>query len=152
MTLPADRRSELGGLAGSTLRRDGMTWEPTPRQRRRRVSNYALLLPSVWLLLVWLLPVMADSGVNTALFWFGVVVTLLGLPTLAAFLIRLLIPESHRWRRNEAVAAVVVVILVMLVSYGLGTQHPHMLNCNDFSISGNYAPDNCTPGTAEPSD
>lgn len=112
----------------------------------RRVSNYALLLPSLWLVLVWLLPVTADSSVHTALFWFGVVVTLLGLPALAAFLIRLLIPESHRWHRKQAVTAMVVVFLVMLVSYGLGTQHPHMLSCNDFSISGNYAPDNCTPG------
>ncbi len=112
----------------------------------RRVSNYALLLPSLWLLLVWILPVTADSGVHTALFWFGVVVTLLGLPALAAFMIRLLIPESHRWHRKQAVTAAVVVFLVMLVSYGLGTQHPHLMSCNDFSISGNYAPDNCTPG------
>jgi hypothetical protein len=36
----------------------------------------------------------------------------------------------------------------MLVSYGLGTQHPRLLSCDDFSISGNFAPDNCTPGPA----
>ena len=47
----------------------------------RRLSNYTLLLPSVWLALVWLLPV-TDSTVHYALFWSGLVMTLLGMPAL----------------------------------------------------------------------
>jgi hypothetical protein len=35
----------------------------------------------------------------------------------------------------------------MLASFLTGTQHPRILTCEDFSISGNYSPDNCSPGT-----
>jgi len=41
--------------------------------------------------------------------------------------------------RKQVLSAIVVVILVMLASWGLGTQHPHMLSCQDFSISGSFA-------------
>ena len=65
------------------------------RRVLRRVSNYTLLLPSLWLVLIWLLPV-TDSTARYVLFWFGVVVTLLGLPALAAFLVRLLVPGAEK--------------------------------------------------------
>jgi hypothetical protein len=113
----------------------------------RRVSNYTLLLPSLWLLLVWLLPV-TDSTARYVLFWFGVLVTLLGMPALAAFLIRLLIPGAEDLPRRHAVIAIASVAIVMAAAYVLGTQHPHMLSCDDFSISGNFAPENCNPGIA----
>jgi len=48
--------------------------------------------------------------------------------------------------RKQALTASVVVLLVMLASYGLGRQHPHLLSCQDFIISGNSVPENCTPG------
>jgi len=113
----------------------------------RRLSNYTLLLPSLWLLLVWLLPV-TDSTARYLLFWFGVLVTLLGMPALAAFLIRLLIPGAATLPRRHAVIAIASVAIVMTAAYVLGTQHPHMLSCDDFSISGNFAPENCNPGIA----
>lgn len=113
----------------------------------RRVSNYTLLLPSLWLLLVWLLPV-TDSTARYVLFWFGVLVTLLGMPALAAFLIRLLFPGAEDLPRRHAVIAIASVAIVMTTAYVLGTQHPHMLSCDDFSISGNFAPENCNPGIA----
>jgi hypothetical protein len=36
----------------------------------------------------------------------------------------------------------------MATAYFLGTQHQHMLSCDDFSISGNFAPENCNPGVS----
>lgn len=117
------------------------------RQIWKRPAVWTLLLPSFWLLLVWLLPVAGTSTLREVLFWFGIVVTLVGMPALAAFMVRLLIPEAERLRPKQAVTAATVVVLVMIVSFGLGTQHPHMLSCEDFSISGNFAPSNCTPGT-----
>ena len=117
------------------------------RRVARRVSNYTLLLPSLWLLLVWLLPV-TSSTAHYLLFWIGVVITLLGMPALSAFLIRLLIPGAEDLPRRQAVIAIVAVASVMAAAYLLGTQHPHMLSCDDFSISGNYAPPDCNPGIA----
>lgn len=121
-------------------------WARGPRVWRRPAA-LALLLPSFWVVLAWVLPVGGTSGVYQLLFWLGVVVTVFGMPALAAFLVRLLIPASERLVGRERFAALGVVALVMAVSYALGTQHPHILTCEDFTISGNYAPDNCSPGT-----
>jgi hypothetical protein len=117
------------------------------RRVLRRVSNYTLLLPSLWLVLIWLLPV-TDSTARYVLFWFGVVVTLLGMPALAAFLVRLLVPGAESLPRRQAAIAIIAVAIVMAAAYVGGTQHPHMLSCDDFSISGNFAPENCNPGVA----
>lgn len=116
------------------------------RQVWRRPAVWALLLPSFWLVLIWLLPVAGESTFREVLFWFGVVVTLVGMPALAALMVRLLIPGAEAMQRRQALTAVTVVVMVMLAAYGIGTQHPHMLSCDDFTISGNYAPDNCTSG------
>ena len=113
----------------------------------RRPAIWTLLLPSLWILLAWLLPVGGTSTIYQVLFWIGVVVTLLGMPAMAAFLVRLLIPGAERLRKRQALIAGGVVVLVMLASYGLGTQHPRILTCEDFTISGNFAPENCSPGT-----
>lgn len=113
----------------------------------RRPSSWTLLLPSLWMLLDLLLPPGGTSTVYRVLFWFGVLVTLLGMPLLAAFLVRLLIPGAGELRGKHAAIPVTVVGVVMVASFFLGTQHQHILTCQDFTISGNFAPENCTPGT-----
>lgn len=113
----------------------------------RRPAALALLLPSLWMVLAWVLPVGGTSGIYQALFWLGVIITMLGLPALAAFLVRLIIPGAERLRRGERLGVAAVVAVVMATSFLIGTQHPHMLTCEDFTISGNYAPANCSPGT-----
>ena len=113
----------------------------------KRPQAIALLLPSLWVLLAWILPVGGTSGIYTVLFWFGVVITVIGLPALAAVMVRLLIPGAERLRGKGALAAVAVVSCIMLVSFGIGTQHPRILTCEDFTISGNFAPENCSSGT-----
>jgi hypothetical protein len=113
----------------------------------RRPAMMALLLPSLWMALAWILPVGGTTGIYQALWWFGAVITVLGMPALAAFMVRVLIPTAERLEGREKLAAVGVVTLVMLTSFVIGTQHPRMLTCEDFSISGNFAPDDCSPGT-----
>jgi hypothetical protein len=109
-------------------------------------GNYALLLPSLWVVLTWILPVTSSTTAHFVLFWFGVVITLLGMPVLAVLMMRLLIPPTEQLARRQALAAIAAVLAVMAVAYVLGTQHPHMLSCQDFSVSGNFAPENCNPG------
>lgn len=113
----------------------------------RRPRVLVLLLPSLWLLMALLLPVGGTSAAYQALYWLGVVVTTLGMPALGAFLVRLLIPDAGRLRGREALAVTGVVLAVMLASYGLGAQHPRFLTCEDFTISGNFAPEGCSAGT-----
>ena len=107
----------------------------------------ALLLPSVWMALAWLLPVGGTTGIYQVLFWLGVVITVLGLPALAAFMVRLAIPTAERLRGSERWAAISVAALVMLASFVVGTQHPRLLTCDDFTVSGTFAPPGCSPGT-----
>jgi hypothetical protein len=113
----------------------------------RRPAVLALLLPSLWMALAWILPVGGTSGIYQVLFWLGVVITVLGLPALAAFMVRVLIPTAERLQGREKYAAIGVVAFIMVISFLVGTQHPRMLTCEDFSISGNFAPENCSPGT-----
>ena len=113
----------------------------------RQPRVLALMLPSLWIVLAWILPVGGTSGVYQVLFWLGVVITVFGMPALAAFMVRLLIPTAERLQGREKVAAIGVVALIMVTSFLLGTQHPRILTCEDFSISGNFAPENCSPGT-----
>jgi hypothetical protein len=113
----------------------------------RQPRVLALLLPSLWIVLAWILPVGGTSGIYQVLFWLGVVITVFGMPALAAFMVRLLIPNAERLQGREKFAAIGVVALIMVTSFLLGTQHPRILTCEDFSISGNFAPENCSPGT-----
>jgi hypothetical protein len=113
----------------------------------RRPAVLALLLPTLWIVLAWILPVGGTSGIYQTLFWLGVVVTIFGLPALAAFLVRLIIPTAERLQGREGLAVAGVVAAVMVTSFLVGTQHPRVLTCEDFTISGNYAPDDCSSGT-----
>jgi hypothetical protein len=113
----------------------------------RRPAVLALLLPSLWIVLAWILPVGGTSGIYQALFWLGVVITIVGLPALAAFLVRLIIPTAERLQGRERLAVTGLVAGVMLTSFVVGTQHPRILTCEDFTVSGNYAPDDCSSGT-----
>ena len=77
----------------------------------------ALLLPSLWMALAWILPVGGTSGIYQVLFWLGVVITVLGMPALAAFMVRVLIPTAERLQGREKFAAIGVVAFVMLTSF-----------------------------------
>ena len=115
--------------------------------RRAQPAVYALLLPSIWILLTWLLPAGTTGPGRDALFWLGVVVTLMGFPAMVALVLIMVVPgaESVRRGRDTAVAIGSVAIVVIL-SFALGTQHSRILTCEDFKISGNDQPAGCTQG------
>ncbi len=113
----------------------------------RRPQVLALLLPSLWLFVAWILPVGGTSGIYRVWFWFGVVITVIGMPALAALMVRVLVPTAERLQGKEKFAAISMVSFVMLTSFLIGTQHPRILTCEDFTISGNFAPEGCSPGT-----
>lgn len=113
----------------------------------RRPIWWALLLPSLWLLGAVVLPAGGTSGVYLVLFWFGVTLTAVGVPAMAAVLVRLVLPGAARLDRTQAPLALGVVALVMATSFGLGVANPQILTCEDFTISGNFAPPGCTPGS-----
>lgn len=117
-----------------------------PRELVQRPAWAALLVPSLWMGIAIALPTGGSSAAHAGLYWFGVVGTVLGLPVMAALLIRLLLPGAERVRGGQAVIALSVVGIIGLASFGIGRLHPRVLTCEDFSVSGNFAPPGCTPG------
>ena len=115
--------------------------------RRAQPAVYSLLLPSVWILLTWLTPPIPPVLGHDVLFWLGVVVTLAGFPAMVALVLVMVVPgvESVRRGRDTAVA-IGAIVLVVVLSFTLGTQHPRLLTCEDFKISGNDQPAGCTQG------
>jgi hypothetical protein len=80
------------------------------------------------------------------LFWVGVVVTLIGLPAMVSLVVLVVIPGAESVRRPGPVAvAIGVIAIVGVLSYIVGTQHPRLLTCEEFTISGNDQPVGCTP-------
>jgi hypothetical protein len=106
---------------------------------------YSLLIPSAWMVLTWLTTA-ADTGFGEdVLFWFGVVVTIIGFPAMAALVVLVAIPGSESVKRSRDVAMSIGVIAVIgVLSYVLGTQHPRLLTCEEFTISGNDQPSGCS--------
>lgn len=72
----------------------------------RRPALWALTLPSLWLLGAWLLPPGGTTAAHQALFWFGAAVTILGVPTMAALIVRLLLPGAELLSGRAAASAV----------------------------------------------
>lgn len=117
---------------------------------RRRVwrdpALLTLLLPSLWLGLTWLLPSGSSGLLADLVFALGVAVSLIGFPVMAALMVQLLLPGAAELRGREAGMAIGVVVTVMALAWLLGTQHPRLLTCEDFAISGNSQPTGCAPG------
>jgi hypothetical protein len=106
----------------------------------------SLLIPSVWLALT-MLPVAEAGTPADFMAWTAIAFTTLGVPYLLVVLLRIASPGSAALVdiRHRA-AAGIAVLLVVVLAYLLGTQHPRILTCEDFTISGNSQPDGCTPG------
>ena len=114
--------------------------------RRAQPAVYSLLLPSVWILLTWLIPAETTTPGEDVLFWGGVLVTLAGFPAMVAIVLVMVVPGAESVRGRDTVVAIAAIALVVVLSYIMGTQHRRLLTCEDFKISGNDQPAGCTPG------
>ena len=66
---------------------------------------------------------------------------------MVALVLVMVVPDVESVRRpRDNVVAIGAITLVVVLSFTLGTQHPRLLTCEDFKISGNDQPANCTQG------
>jgi hypothetical protein len=117
--------------------------------RRARVSwlrRLALLLPSLWLLLAFVLPEAGPEAWSRALFFLAIVLTLPGIPFLAALLLRVTISGYEQIPSRRRLVAAGLVAIVAIASFGLGKSNNRFLTCNDFVVSGNDTPNGCAQG------
>jgi hypothetical protein len=117
--------------------------------RRDRVSwprRLALLLPSLWLALAIAVPPGEDTPWSRALFYLAIVLTLAGIPFLAALLLRVTIVGYEQIPSRRRLVAAAVVGLVAIAAFGLGQFNNRYLTCNDFIVSGNDPPPACMQG------
>lgn len=123
-----------------------IVWLREGTQRLPRAVTATLLLPSLWIALSFL-PVAEGTVASETITWFGIGLTVIGLPFMGWVILQVARPDVV-----EAVAgrtwavAVLAVVTVSLLSFALGRLHPYFLTCDDFRISGNNVPANCTPG------
>jgi hypothetical protein len=117
--------------------------------RRARVSwprRLALLLPSLWLLLAFVLPEAGSEALSRALFFLAIVLTLAGIPFLAALVLRVTISGYEQIPARRRLVAAGLVAIVAIASFGLGKFNNRFLTCNDFIVSGNDTPNGCAQG------
>lgn len=124
-----------------------------PRGKPRVGRAFALLIPSVWLGLSFLVadadPEDPVAGLVTVL---GVVVGILAVPATIWVLARMIWPEFAEditWPRRLVIIGAVLAIAV--ASFLLGANQSKFLTCDDFAVSGNSNPPGCVPApTDEP--
>lgn len=112
----------------------------------RLIKAAALAVPSLWVLLSFILASGDQDTATILLDLLGAAVAILGLPFTAWVLIRMMWPGfgegltvARRWVVLGAIG------LIAALSYQLGVHQAGFLTCEDFAISGNSNPPGCTP-------
>ena len=108
-----------------------------------------LLLPTLWVILAFLVSAVASGPSVTAVAFFGTIITLAGIPFMALVLTRIAMPDADEvTTARDRWAIITAVVVVVLAAFVLGKAQAHFLTCGDFTISGNSQPPGCTPGDA----
>ena len=113
------------------------------------LGRLLLLTPSVWLVLAWVADPAGEDAASDALYVFTLILALVTLPFIAWVLVSVIkpdvleLPPSHR-------LAIIGAVIFPLAGLGLGARNDAFLNCDDFKVSGNDLPANCTSGPNTP--
>lgn len=117
-----------------------------PRGRPRVLKSLALLVPSLWLVLSFVL-LDTDDLLAFLLDLLALFVALLSVPATIWVLARVMWPEfGEDISTGRRVLVVTAVVVVGLASFALGANQELFLTCGDFTISGNSEPPGCVPG------
>ncbi len=113
----------------------------------RLARAFVLLLPSLWLVLNFVVDDAETTDIGVALLDLSAIAAILiGIPFTLWVLARIVWPDFSEGtpRRIKWIIAAVVASVVV-TSYLLGLNQSKFLTCEDFTISGNSEPPGCTP-------
>ncbi len=108
-----------------------------------------MLLPTLWVILAFLVSGVTSGASVTVVAAFGTIITLAGIPFMAIVLTRIAMPDAaEATTTRDRWAIIAAVVVVVIAAFVLGKAQAHFLTCGDFTISGNSQPPGCTPGDA----
>ncbi len=115
-----------------------------------KLAWFATAVPSLWLVLA--LAIRATPEVKLlgyALTVSGFVAYLACFPYAIYMAISIVYPDLLRIRGRRAQFGLATIILALVgTGYVIGSNHTHLLTCEDFEISGNHVPADCRPTRA----
>jgi hypothetical protein len=109
--------------------------------------RFALLIPTVWIIAAWIDSTYSFNRSERFVFTLTVIVTLVVLPAVAWVLITVINSDfSELPGRNKGIV-IATVGLFIIIGFAFGARNDMFLDCEDFKISGNDLPANCSPAT-----
>ena len=116
----------------------------------RLVRAFLLLMPSVWILLNFLINDEAQDVATAIVDLLAVVAVFLGLIFTVFVLVRIMWPDlGGQLSRRTRWLVVLVVAGITVVSFLLGLNNSRFMTCQDFEISGNSRPPTCQNAPAD---
>ena len=118
------------------------------------LGRLVLLTPTAWVVAAIVADPAGQDAVHDALYVASVIVTLVTLPFIAWVLVVAIRPDFLELPRSNRIAVIAAVGVFAVIGLGMGARNDVFLNCDDFKVSGNDLPANCTsgPNTPNPSE
>lgn len=109
------------------------------------IAWFATVIPTVWLVLALTTRASPDDQLlRHVLTVIGIVAYLACFPYVVYMAVSIAYPDFVRINRAGPRVAIVMVVLFMgAAGYIAGSNHPRLLTCEDFEISGQSLPENC---------
>jgi hypothetical protein len=117
---------------------------------RSWLVRLVLLTPLVWIILAWIADPAGQDAASDALYLFTLILTLVTPPFIAWILVSAINPDFLELPRPKRIAFFAALVVFALAGLGMGARNDVFLDCDDFRISGNDLPANCTSGPNTP--
>ncbi len=117
---------------------------------RNWFGRLILLSPSVWIILAWIADPAGKDAASDALYVFTLILTLVTLPFVAWVLVSAINPGFLDLPRPNRMAVIAALVVFALAGFAMGQRNDVFFNCDDFKVSGNDLPANCTSGPNTP--
>lgn len=108
-----------------------------------------LLVPSLWIVAAWIDSNYSFNRSERFVFALTVIVTLVVLPAVAWVLVTVVNTDFAELPGRKKGIVIATVGLFIIIGFAFGARNDMFLDCEDFKISGNDQPANCSPATPD---